>query len=81
MMNGSGIYDYLRNNIWEECARTDILLHNAIIKQEDKKSPYALLYGYKCKLLKELHVFGESGMVKTNYDTINSKLWCLLDIT
>lgn len=74
MINGAGIYDELRQYLWDECARTETLLHNIIIKNENTKSPFELFYNTKCKILNELIVFGEMGVVKTNYDTITAKL-------
>lgn len=74
MMNGAGIYDELRKTIWAECSITATLLHNIIIKNNNNKSPYELFYNQKCKILNELRVFGEMGIVKTNYDKITSKL-------
>ena len=74
MLNGAGIFDFLRKKLWAECARTSTILHNVITASNNTKSPYEQFYGHKCKIISELRVFGEIGVVKTVYTNLTEKM-------
>ena len=83
MFNGEGIFDFLRKKLWAECERTSTMLHNIFTTSNNEKSPYEKFYGHKWKIINELRVFGEIGIVKTVYTNLTEKmknkvsLWCL----
>ena len=74
VVNGEGIFDFLRQKLWAECSRTATMLHNVITASDNIKSPYEQLYGQKCKIISELRVFGEIVVVKTVYTNLREKM-------
>ena len=74
MMNGAGIHGYLRKKLWEECAQTCTLLQNILVVKNDQKSPFEKFFNSKSKIITELRIFGEMGVVKTEYSKIQSKV-------
>ena len=81
MLNGEGIYGQLRENLWEECAKTATLLNNVLSnkkihygKDQPPQSPYRVFYGKLPKYFSGLIVFGEIGFLKTSYSRLQSNL-------
>ena len=74
MLNGGGFDGKTRNIMWAECASTATLLENIIVKRNQTKSPYEIMFGEKSKIINHLKIFGEMGVVKVNYDGMRAKL-------
>ena len=67
MFNGSKIAeeDPIKNLTWAECASTSVFLHNLIMKGFDTDQPrYELIYKKRFNL-KQLKVFVQMGVVKS----------------
>ena len=75
MLNTAGFNEGLRNSMWAECARTATDLENVTVKIGNEKSPHELMFGTQSKIVLNLRIFGEVGVVKNVYSGhLGSKL-------
>jgi hypothetical protein len=67
--------DDSKYKIWAECARSVAMLDNMLTSSTKPHSPYYLFYKRHPEYLKQLHTFGEIGIVATHEDKdLRSKL-------
>ena len=73
-LNESTLDSKNKGKLWGECAFCVTNLENICVDEPNKKSPYEIFYGRKCKIVNDLRKFGEIGVVKVEYDGMVSKL-------
>ena len=73
-MTRAGFPSALRTTLWAECALTMTLLDNILLTPQTSTSSYEQFYKHTSKISQELRVFGEIGIVKTDYNHITTKL-------
>ena len=73
-MTRAGFPSALRTILWDECALTMTLLDNILLTPQTSTSSYEKIYNHTSKISQELRVFGEIGIVKTDYNPITTKL-------
>lgn len=72
-MNYSGIIHKYWRYLWYECASTVTLLENMLIKNNEENNEYTMFYDTELKITKDLHTFGEIGILKMINDKIKTK--------
>ena len=73
-LNRAGLTSSLRKFLWAECAFCVTILENVCVKNGSTKSPFELFYNKKFKVTNELRTFGEVGVVKSSYSSMQSKI-------
>ena len=63
MLNWAQVTPYLRNKLWAQCANTATQLNNILCVKGGSKTPAQLFYGNNPSWVKNLHTFGEIGIV------------------
>ena len=63
MLNGANFDDPVRKGLWTEAVNTATMLDNITVDEKDNKSPYEKFFGKESTLVKNLHIFGEKGIM------------------